>query len=74
MASQHVTMRPNQMVASIHRGTERRTGGTTMAAAMPANRASENCTMVVFPIERETRPVSRVLGGHASALTAARQG
>jgi hypothetical protein len=50
------------MAASIHRGTERRTGGTTMAAAMPANKASENWSIVVFPIERETRSLSRVLG------------
>ena len=51
------------MLASIQLGTERRTGGNTMAAAIPANRASENCSIVVFPIEMETRSLSRVLVG-----------
>src|SRR5438309_734656 len=36
IANQQVTTRPSQMLASIHLGTERRTGGNTMAAAIPA--------------------------------------
>src|ERR1700730_12331194 len=71
IASQHVTIKRSQMKASIQRGTERRTGGTIMASAMPAKSATENCNVNHSPIETETLSPSRVLDPASDRLQGA---
>ena len=70
-ANQQATISPSQIKASIQRGTERRTAGTIMAAAMPANSATESSTDIEIPIVWETQPRSRVLG--AAGMTSGRR-
>jgi len=70
-ANQHATIKPSQIKASIQRGTERRTAGTTIAAAMPVNNATESSADIEIPIDGETQARSRVLG--AAEMTSRRQ-